>query len=166
MWSPWRSKYIGTFNDANAKSKEECFMCRAARKADPDEEALVVARKEHCFAVLNRYPYNNGHVLVAPYRHIGAFDELKPEEYTEIMALSQDIIKALKKIYNPHGFNFGANIGEHSGAGLPGHIHFHVVPRWGGDASFMATLADVKVVSIGIEETWKDLNRELNGGNK
>ncbi len=162
LWSPWRSKYIGTFKDEEAKSKEKCFLCTAAESPLRDKELYVVARRKHCFAVLNLYPYNNGHVLVAPYRHTGDFEKLSEEESNEIMHLSKEVTSALKYIYSPHGFNFGANIGNSSGAGLPEHIHFHIVPRWNGDTSFISIVSDTKIVSVAIEETWEQLSTLLN----
>ncbi len=161
LWSPWRSKYIGTFKDEQEKSREECFLCVAASGKKPDNETYVVARRKHCFAVLNLYPYNNGHTLIAPYRHIGDLTELKQEELSEMCVLMQECVAALKEIYAPHGFNLGANLGRTSGAGLPDHLHFHVVPRWSGDTSFISTISDTKVVSIGIEETYNDLSKIL-----
>lgn len=162
LWSPWRSKYIGTFKDEKAKSSEDCFLCAAAQALVPDCDSHTVTRRKHCFAVLNLYPYNNGHTLIAPYRHTGDITQLSAEESTEIMDLIKEVTAALKSIYHPHGFNVGANLGEGSGAGLPGHIHFHVIPRWNGDTSFISTLSDTKVVSVAIEDTWKDLSRILN----
>ncbi len=161
LWSPWRSKYIGTFKDPRAKAEEECFLCVAAEEKLPDSETYVVARREGCFAVLNLYPYNNGHILVAPNRHVGDLLQLTPAELTAIMALIQEVVFALKVVYKPHGFNIGANIGDSSGAGLPEHIHFHIVPRWNGDTSFISVLSDTKVVSIAIEDTWKELSNLL-----
>ncbi|HOQ50023.1 MAG TPA: HIT domain-containing protein, partial [Candidatus Kapabacteria bacterium] len=104
----------------------------------------------------------NGHTLIAPYRHIGDFTELTQEELSDMFALMQECVAALKKIYEPHGFNLGANLGRTSGAGLPDHLHFHIVPRWSGDTSFISTISDTKVVSIGIEETYNDLSKILN----
>jgi len=162
LWSPWRSKYIGTFKNEVEKSKEECFLCVAASREKPDRETYVVARRANCFAVLNLYPYNNGHTLIAPYRHIGDLCELTTNEMSDIFNLIQECVAALKQMYSPHGFNIGANIGKSSGAGVPDHIHFHVVPRWSGDTSFITTISDTKVVSIAIEETWQELHKMLN----
>lgn len=164
LWSPWRSKYIGTFKDELEKSKENCFLCDAANQVRPDSESYVVARRKDCFAVLNLYPYNNGHILVAPYRHIGDFALLSVDELNSIIKLLQESVEALKTVYNPHGFNIGANIGNGSGAGVPDHIHFHIVPRWNGDTSFISTLSDTKIVSVAIEDTWRDVSELLNKG--
>ncbi len=158
LWSPWRSKYIGTFSENPDTKDNTCFLCQAHLGTKPDSESYVVARREYCFAVLNLYPYNNGHVLVAPNRHVGDFSELKPNELSEIILLQQEVVSAIRKIYSPHGFNLGANLGLGSGAGVPEHIHFHVIPRWIGDTSFISTLSDTKVVSVAIEDTWRQLS--------
>ncbi len=152
MWSPWRSQYIETIKDND--SSNECFICDAIANKDleKDKELLVIARRENCISILNKFPYNNGHVLVAPLRHISDFAELRPEELNEIMNLVQRITVVQKKMFSPHGFNIGVNIGEAGGAGLPGHIHFHIVPRWTGDANFTAVCADIKVISADLKK--------------
>lgn len=162
LWSPWRSKYIGTFKDEASKPEEECFLCNAAKSAEKDQELLVTARRKHCFAVLNKYPYNNGHVLIAPYLHISEIEEISEEILSDIMFLTKETTAALKKIYAPHGFNIGANLGRISGAGLPGHFHMHIVPRWSGDTGFISVISDIKVVSVAIEDTWHELSKILN----
>ncbi len=145
LWSPWRSQYIQTFGtDAE---NDECFLCAAARLPYQSEQRLVVARGRACFVVMNKYPYNSGHLLVAPYRHIGELESLSPDELSELMLLLRHSSEVLRDIYAPHGINIGANIGRAAGAGVPGHLHFHLVPRWNGDTNFMPVLAEVKVVS-------------------
>ena len=160
LWSPWRSKYIQTFKDEGKDSCEkQCFFCHAVNSANEfDAENLVVARFTHCFAMLNRYPYNSGHLLIAPNRHIGDFGDFTSEENSEIMSTIQLAIKVIDSVSGPHGYNIGANLGRVAGAGVPDHIHFHVVPRWNGDTSFMSTLADVKIVSEAMEDTQKALS--------
>lgn len=162
LWSPWRSKYIGTFKDEAKKSEESCFMCDAVRSEGKDKELLIQKRYKHCFVIMNKFPYNNGHLLVAPNRHVGDILELNSEELNEIHHAIRDCIKAIKSAYNPHGFNIGVNMGRVSGAGLPGHIHYHVLPRWNGDTSFVSTLSDIKVVSIGLEESYQDIKKFFN----
>jgi ATP adenylyltransferase len=164
LWSPWRSKYIGTFKDGQHQSESSCFLCDAANQVRADSESYVVARRKNCFGVLNLYPYNNGHILIAPYRHIGDFLQLTIDETSDIMSLLQESVAALRQIYGPHGFNIGANIGHGSGAGVPDHIHFHIVPRWNGDTSFISTLSDTKIVSVAIEDTWRQLSEILHKG--
>ncbi len=145
LFSPWRSQYISTFKDEK-KLKSGCLFCRIAK--DPsDAENLVVTRNRHCFVVMNRYPYNSGHLMIVPYKHISQFGDLTNEEYADVMEATSQMITALEKVSNPQGFNFGANLGRVAGAGIDQHIHFHLVPRWNGDTNFMPTLAEVKLVS-------------------
>ena len=150
LWSPWRSKYIEAFKDED-KNKPECIFCEA-KKSDDAAEKLVVIRRDLCFAMLNKFPYNNGHFLIAPYRHIGDFNSLTIDEMTAIMQLINDTIKVLDYSIKPHGYNIGANIGREAGAGVPGHLHFHIVPRWNGDTSFMPLISETKVVSQALED--------------
>lgn len=152
LWSPWRSQYISTFKHPD-KESESCFLCEANKNIECDNEDLVVCRQEHSFAILNKFPYNNGHTLVAPIRHIGEFDYLTDYELIELTILLKKVMRALKDIYSPHGFNMGINIGRAAGAGLPGHLHYHIVPRWVGDTNFMTVVADTKVISESLLET-------------
>ncbi len=161
LWSPWRSKYIAGFKHKKSEDKSDCFICDAVGDLEHDEECLIAARYEKVIVMMNRYPYNNGHVLVTPKRHIGNFLELTTEELSEINIVNQKCVEALTKMYNPNGFNIGANLGEAAGAGLPGHIHFHVMPRWNGDTSFVSTVGDIKVISFGMEETYQQMREEL-----
>ncbi len=155
LFSPWRSKYINSFNE-KVKSKG-CLFCNIAKQKDKDNDNLIVFRGKYSFVVMNRYPYNSGHVMVVPYKHTSQLTKLSDDENREIMYLSGLCIKALEKVSKPHGFNFGANFGKVSGAGIDKHIHFHIVPRWNGDVNFMPVLADVKVVSEETEETCRKL---------
>lgn len=150
MWAPWREKYIKTFQDG---TNTGCFICDAVHNMDEEnnKKLLIVGRRKHCIAMLNKYPYNSGHTLVAPNRHVADITELQPEELFDIILLIQEVSEIHKKLFSPHGTNIGANIGQSAGAGLPGHVHFHIVPRWNGDANFTAIFADVKVISSDIE---------------
>jgi ATP adenylyltransferase len=121
----------------------------------------MITQKNVSFVIMNRYPYNAGHLLVTPYRHVGDFSEVKPEELSCIMNTLQETTGILEKVLKPHGYNIGANLGRVAGAGLPGHIHFHIVPRWNGDTNFMPVLADVKVVSESMEEMQEKLHAEF-----
>jgi ATP adenylyltransferase len=150
LWAPWRLEYVET-----ADKQEECFLC-AAQTAD-DEEALVVHRGRHAIVVLNRFPYASGHLIVAPNRHEGDFAELTDEEVLQVHRLAAAGIGALAQAYSPQGYNLGWNLGRIAGAGLPGHAHLHVVPRWAGDTSFMPVLADVKVLPEHLLETRRKL---------
>jgi ATP adenylyltransferase len=163
LWAPWRAQYVASFTRADQMS--ECFLCVAAKSArEHDRELLVVARWESCFALLNRYPYNSGHVMVAPYRHVGEMEELADAELCELMVRVREVLRALKSELSPHGFNVGLNLGRAAGAGLPEHLHIHIVPRWHGDTNFMPVLAEVKVVSQALEEVYERLHAALHGG--
>ena len=153
LWAPWRIGYV-----SNADKEGTCFLCAAANDTD-DRKNLVVRRGRHGFAILNRYPYNNGHVMVAPYAHKADLPELTDDERSDMMTLLLEIEGALREAFNPHGFNIGLNIGAAAGAGIPGHIHIHILPRWTGDTNFVSTLADVKVISQSLEESYAAITR-------
>ena len=150
LWAPWRLEYI-----ARADEDEGCFFCRAVEASD--EEALVVHRGEAAFVLLNKFPYSSGHVMVAPYRHIGDFGDLENDEALEIHRLAGQALGALATVYAPQGYNLGWNLGRIAGAGVIDHVHEHVVPRWAGDTNFMPVLADVKVLPEHLEETRRRL---------
>jgi ATP adenylyltransferase len=130
-------------------------------KQSADADNLIIWRGKFCFAVLNKYPYNSGHLMVVPYRHTSQFAKLAGEEHNEIMLLTAKCISALEHVSKPHGFNFGANLGRVAGAGIDKHIHFHLVPRWNGDTNFMPVVAETKIISEDISKTWKLLKSEL-----
>jgi ATP adenylyltransferase len=146
LWAPWRLEYI-----KRADEDDGCVFCRAA--AGPDEQNLILHRGEHAFALLNKYPYASGHLMVAPYRHVGEFSELGVEEALDLHRLARQALAALTAAYGPHGYNLGWNLGRVAGAGVVDHVHEHVVPRWGGDTNFMPVLADVKVIPEHLAET-------------
>lgn len=142
LWAPWRIPYIrGLDRD------DGCFLCHDLAHPQEDDENLVLWRTERCLVVLNRFPYNNGHLLIAPARHIAGLDETDDDEMLELTKLVREAQRALSLTLHPHGFNVGLNFGRCSGAGLPGHMHIHVVPRWDGDTNFMSVCSDTKVVS-------------------
>jgi ATP adenylyltransferase len=151
LWAPWRLEYIQTADEGGG-----CFLC-AAQTSD-DEGALVVHRGRSGLVVLNRFPYSSGHLLVAPNRHESEFGDLTDEEALEVHRLAAQGIAALDQAYRPHGYNLGWNLGGIAGAGLPGHIHLHVVPRWAGDTSFMPVLGDVKVMPEYLLDTRRKLS--------
>ena len=159
LFSPWRSVYIETFSEK--KKSRDCLFCRIAdEKKDTDN--LIVWRGKYCYVVMNRFPYNSGHLMIVPYRHTARFARLSEDENSEIMALMGRCIAALEQISNPQGFNFGANFGRVAGAGIDKHIHFHLVPRWNGDTNFMPVLSDTKLISESILVTLKKIKKELN----
>ncbi len=152
LWSPWRLQYV----TAGGSGDAECFMCAALDAAD-DAERLILHRGERAFAILNKFPYNTGHLMVAPKRHVGELSELAPDESAELMALTTKSVEVIKAAMNPHGFNIGINLGQVAGAGLPGHIHVHVVPRWGGDTNFMPVIGETKVMPELLSDTYAKL---------
>ena len=145
LWSPWRTEYIDSFK--SKEEKEGCIFCGLAKENTDDPDSLVIDKGSFTFTVLNLYPYNNGHLMVVPFRHTSEFTSLNVEESVECMEKLQFSLKLLKEVYGPEGFNIGLNLGRVSGAGIHEHIHFHIVPRWNGDTNFMPVLGEVKVIS-------------------
>lgn len=158
LWAPWRMEYVSNVDDPG-----ECFLCAAVRTPESDRERLVVYRADTCLCVLNRFPYSNGHVLIAPNEHKGRLDELTDQETLELQHCVLRIIRALEETMGPHGFNVGLNLGRSAGAGLPGHLHWHVVPRWSGDTNFMTVMGDVKVIPQALDRTWEMLHHHFEG---
>jgi ATP adenylyltransferase len=159
MWSPWRSQYIDSFKGKGKKKPKKASLFTEAWKSRDDNRNLIVWRGKHCFVIMNRYPYNSGHIMIVPYRQTRDFVDLTPEELGEMMTTVQRAIEVLNETMGPHGFNFGANLGRVSGAGVDDHIHFHLVPRWNGDTNFMPVLADTKVISEDMRKTLKNLQK-------
>ena len=157
IWAPWRLEYV---KDASKDSEDECIFC--AKPAEDDDEAcLIVHRGELSFVILNLYPYTNGHLMVAPFEHMGRIQDLSAETTAEMMALAQRAMTRLEEVYAPQGFNVGINQGRVAGAGVEHHIHMHVVPRWGGDTNFMPVLADTRVMPQTLEQTYEALHGEF-----
>lgn len=154
LWSPWRSKYIESFLN---KEKKGCILCQLAKENIEEPSNLLVEKGELTFTVLNLYPYNNGHLMVIPYRHKKNIEMLTTEENAEIMNKLQLATKALTDAIEPEGFNIGINLGKCAGAGIDDHIHFHVVPRWNGDTNFMPALGEVKIISQDLLHTKQKL---------
>lgn len=157
LWSPWRSQYIDSFKNKKETDEEECVFCEMMGKDAEDLSNLVIDKGELTFTVMNLYPYNNGHLMIVPYRHTSEFMSLTDEENHEIMHKMRIAYKALKEILHPEGFNMGMNLGKAAGAGIHEHIHYHIVPRWNGDTNFMPVLGEVKVISQDLVETKKQL---------
>ena len=151
LWTPWRYQYVVASGDA-----VECVFCAAGRSSD-DRANLVVHRGKHHFVILNRFPYTSGHSMVVPYAHIGNLEELDGEAANELMALSRATARHLREIYRPEGLNLGMNVGKSAGAGIAGHLHMHVLPRWTGDTNFMTVTAETRVLPEALETTWERL---------
>lgn len=156
LWAPWRMKYIKSAD----KKGVGCFICRALREKK-DRENLLLVRGKRALVILNRYPYNTGHLLIAPVRHTGKLERLTNDEVLEMHALLTRMVAALGKAMKPHGFNIGINLGRAAGAGLPGHAHIHVVPRWNGDTNFMPVVGGTKVMPQSLDEVYQQLARVL-----
>ena len=153
IWAPWRLAYV---KDASKDNASECIFC-AALEAGDDEANLIVHRGELCFVILNKFPYTNGHLMVAPYEHIATLQALDEPTVTELMELAQRGMNALETSYSPHGYNVGFNQGRIAGAGFDTHIHMHVVPRWAGDTNYMPVLADTRVMPQTLEQSYEML---------
>jgi ATP adenylyltransferase len=154
IWTPWRMAYI------RREQRPGCIFCQAL-ETENDRDQLVLHRSELAFLVLNKYPYNNGHLMAVPYRHMDTVEALTPEEAADMMSLVSLGMRALRRTSNPEGFNIGINIGKIAGAGVVDHIHIHVVPRWGGDTNFMPVLADVRIIPQDLRETYDELKAAL-----
>jgi len=155
IWSPWRSKYIDAIKEK--KGDEECVFCSAVKENIGDDDCLVVYKAESVFTIMNLYPYNNGHLMVVPNRHISSISDITTEEFAEITKQIKLASESLTKLYLPHGFNIGANIGKAAGAGIDTHLHFHIVPRWNGDTNFMPVVGEVKIISHELMKTKNNL---------
>lgn len=153
LWAPWRETYITSLND----KKKVCVFCHilADRK---DKQHLIFIRKPNAYAVLNLYPYSNGHCLVVPSRHVGDISKLTQSEYGDLMELLRETKDLLQTVFKPQGFNIGINLGRMAGAGIPGHLHIHIVPRWRGDHNFMPVTAVTKVISQSLSVIYKKLD--------
>ncbi|WP_297509646.1 HIT domain-containing protein [Thermococcus sp.] len=154
LWAPWRIEYI------RSPKHDGCIFCDFP-KENRDRERLILHRGKYSFVIMNNYPYNPGHVMIAPYRHVGKWEDLTDEELLEIMKLSQLMIRAIKKAMNPDGFNLGVNLGRVAGAGIDDHVHLHIVPRWNGDTNFMPVIADTKVIPESLQEAYDELKRAI-----
>lgn len=159
LWAPWRLNYVK--EATKGKNRDGCFICRAYNSKE-DAENLLLHRGDKALVILNRYPYNTGHLLICPVRHTGDFLSLLPEEMAEIDQLLKRSIRALKRVYNPDGFNVGLNLGKVSGGSVNTHIHYHVVPRWQGDTNFMPIIAGAKVIPQSLSETYRLLKEAWN----
>lgn len=149
IWAAWRMKYI-----ENATRVTGCIFCSALSHHDGAKN-LVVMRGEHSFVILNKFPYTSGHLMIVPLEHHATLEELTPAARAEMMELVSTFTTLLRRIYNPEGFNIGINVGRAAGAGVPGHVHIHIVPRWLGDTNFMTTVSDMRVLPETIDRTYQ-----------
>jgi ATP adenylyltransferase len=150
IWAPWRMKFVQTHN------KGKCVFCEMLAQ-DEDADNLILTRGNFNFVVLNRYPYTSGHMMVVANTHMPALDALDAPTRAEMMELAARGIAVLRKVYQPDAFNTGSNMGEAAGAGIAGHVHLHIVPRWNGDTNFMSILADTRILPEGLGETYRRL---------
>jgi len=163
IWAPWRLAYVAKAVSADAKPEAvagSCFLCAGLAESD-DRKNLIVQRLPSAVTVLNRYPYNNGHLLVAPRAHKGRLADLESGEILEIQQTLEGLVRVLDDLMNPEGYNIGLNLGRAAGAGLPGHLHWHLVPRWNGDTNFMPVVGDVKVIAQSLDALWELLSAKL-----
>ncbi len=154
LWTPWRYAYVSTADKAAG-----CVFCE--KTAADDRESLIVHRAEHNFIVLNKFPYTSGHVMIVPYAHLDELRKLPADAAQEMMALTQKAESVLREVYSPDGINVGMNIGKAAGAGVAGHIHMHVLPRWVADANFVSVVAETRVLPELLDETWRRLKEKF-----
>lgn len=160
IWAPWRAQYIQAGSTTPEPTGPACFICRAI-ESNQDRANLLVRRGAHSVVLLNRYPYNNGHLMIAPRAHLGTLGALSGSDLLEPVETIRTMTEVLDRLMRPQGYNIGLNQGSAAGAGLPGHIHWHVVPRWAGDVNFMPVLADVKVIAESLFEYYDRLVDEI-----
>lgn len=161
LWAGWRQEYVAAATDAERDGTgddgEGCVFCRILATGVPSEDNGIVWRGDRAFAVLNAYPYASGHLLVMPVRHVAGLDELDSDESADLWAATRAAVDAVTVAYRPDGVNFGANLGRAAGAGIPRHLHVHVVPRWAGDTNFMTAVAGVRVMPESLPQAWTKL---------
>jgi ATP adenylyltransferase len=162
LWAGWRREYIVSATEREraggvTQGEDDCVFCALAKSGPPSEENLVVWRGSLTFVVMNAYPYASGHVLVLPLRHVGPMAELTEPESAELWSATREAVATIEKAFEPDGLNMGANLGRAAGAGLPGHLHLHVLPRWSGDTNFMTSVAETRVLPETLQLSWKRL---------
>ena len=154
IWAPWRADFV------LSKKEKGCVFCNRLKLKDSVKN-LIVYRGNENFVILNKFPYNSGHTLIVPMRHIGQLEKLTEEEANEFFSLTRLTIKIIKKVLKPHSLNIGMNLGRSSGAGIPEHLHMHIVPRWTGDTNFMPVIGETRVVSVGLELVYDAIKKEF-----
>jgi ATP adenylyltransferase len=153
LWSPWRYQYV-----QKTKTSTECIFCRMAAE-QADEQNFIVHRASRNFVVLNLYPYTTGHMMVVPYEHVDSLEGASSETLEQMILCARQCVKHLREVYRPDGFNVGMNLGDIAGAGIAGHIHMHVLPRWSGDANFMTTVGETRVLPEDLPVTYRKLSQ-------
>ncbi|MGA2695784.1 MAG: HIT domain-containing protein [Terriglobales bacterium] len=156
LWTPWRYAYV----TPAAEGAKDCIFCELPRLGD-DKKARIVYRGQHCFIILNTFPYTPGHSMIVPYAHIDELRLLAPDAAQEMMALSQKMENVMRRLYKPDGVNLGMNIGKAAGAGVAGHIHMHILPRWIADGNFMTVVGETRVLPETLEMTWERIKADL-----
>jgi ATP adenylyltransferase len=151
LWAPWRLEYI------KGPKPDECIFCSKPAEGD-DEAAYIVHRGQRCFVILNAFPYNSGHLMVAPYEHVPSLEQLGDDTLLDLSRLTNRSLEALREVYGPDGFNIGINLGDVAGAGIADHVHQHVVPRWAADTNFMPVIADTRVLPQSLNDSWRALS--------
>jgi ATP adenylyltransferase len=159
LWAPWRLEYI------KGPKPDECIFCSRPRLGD-DRSSRIVDRGDHCFTLLNAYPYNNGHVMVAPYEHVPSIEGVDPEALLDLMTLATRSLAALREVYGPEGFNLGINLGKIAGAGFDEHVHLHIVPRWAGDTNYMPVIGETRVLPESLAASHEALAEALAGDSR
>ena len=159
LWTPWRYQYI-----TKAGEPAECVFCAAAADRRRPRARWWCTARAHNFVILNRFPYTSGHVMVVPYEHVATLEEVPDETLVELIRLARDAEKHLRAVYRPDGLNLGMNIGNSAGAGIAGHVHMHVLPRWTGDTNFMTVVGETRVVPEALEATWEKLRAAFQAG--
>jgi ATP adenylyltransferase len=157
LFAPWRFDYVTTVDQRN---RDDCIFCRALL-SENDRETLTLLRADHCFALLNLYPYTSGHCMVAPNTHVSDLDELDDVTLAEMMTTARTLIRVLREVYDPHGFNVGCNVREAAGAGIEEHLHLHIVPRWRGDTNLMGVVAKTRVIPEDLGRTFEKMTAGL-----
>lgn len=160
LWSPWRHAYIASAG-ADMTEGAGCILCEVHKHPADDEKNFVLHRAKHNFVILNLYPYIGGHLMIAPFEHLGNFESAPKETTDEMMDLAKRSQSALREVYHPHGFNLGMNLGRAGGAGIPDHIHLHLMPRWTGDTNFISTVGETRVLSEDLPTTYRKLREKF-----
>jgi len=154
LWTPWRYAYV-----TGADQISGCIFCDAPKKSD--QQARIVHRGAHCYIILNTYPYTNGHVMIVPYAHLDELQKLPADSAQEMMALTQRMEEVLRSLYRPDGINLGMNMGKAAGAGVTGHIHMHILPRWVADANFISVIGETRVLPEELDLTWERVRQAM-----